>query len=510
MMFRRLRTLATLAALAPLALLAQPLAPQLAPVHTDNLSQRFANGVVAVAEDKVITVDDLRRGLRLGTIGLKCFPVLCGSAFKNKGVQPLLDAVIDYLPSPVDIPPVEGLDKAGEKVLRRPSDEEPLAALAFKVMSDPFFKTLTYVRVYSGRLEAGSNVYVSSKGKRERIGKLLRMSANKRDELEELLAGDIGAVVGLKGVVTGDTLCVENKQVVLEQIQFPEPVIRLALEPRTKADQEKLSDALNRLSLEDPSFRVLTDEETGQTLISGMGELHLEIIVDRLQREFKVDANVGKPQVSYRETITTGSVGEGRFERQVAGKGQYGHVIVRLEPNERGQGFSFRSELKGDVVPREFVPAIERGVREASDTGVLAGFQLIDVGVVLIGGSSHDTDGTEMAYKIAASMAFKDAVGRAGAALLEPVMSAEVVTPDAYMGNVIADLSARRGKVLGMTMRHGVQAVQAEVPLAGMFGYSTSLRSASEGRATFSMKFHSYEPVPPAAAEALIARTRGW
>ncbi len=461
-------------------------------------------------ETGTLSADEIRYALRKGTIELKCFPVLCGSAFKNKGVQPLLDAVVQYLPSPVDIPPVAGRDKSGLEVTRRPSDDEPLAALSFKVMSDPFFKTLTYVRVYSGRLESGSNVFVSSQGKRERIGKLLRMFANKREEIGELVAGDIGAVVGLKGVVTGDTLCAEHKSIVLEQIQFPEPVIRLALEPKTKGDQEKLVDALGRLALEDPSFRVLTDEETGQTLISGMGELHLEIIVDRLQREFKVDANVGKPQVAYRETITAVAQGEGRFERQIAGKAQYGHVVLKIEPNERGKGFSFTNASKVDAVPREFVPAIEKGVREASETGVLAGFQLIDVGVTLTGGSTHETDSTEMAFKIAGSLAFKDAVQRAAAVMLEPVMAAEVVTPDQFMGSVIADLASRRGKVLGMLPRHGMQAVQAEVPLSGMFGYSTSLRSASEGRATFTMQFHEYEPVPPNVAEALIAKTRGW
>jgi elongation factor G len=461
-------------------------------------------------EGGTLTAEEIRSALRKGTIGLRCFPVFCGASFKNKGVQPVLDAVVDLLPSPLDIPAVKGKDKQDNEVTRQPSDDEPLAALAFKVMSDPFFKTLTYVRVYSGRLESGGNVLVSSKGKRERIGKLLRMFANKREEIEELVAGDIGAVVGLKGVVTGDTLCAEHKPVVLEQIQFPEPVIRLALEPKTKGDQEKLADALGRLSLEDPSFKVLSDEETGQTLISGMGELHLDIIVDRLQREFKVDANVGKPQVSYRETITTAALGEGRFDRPIGGKAQYGHVVVRLEPNERGKGFAFAVDVRPDIIPREFLAAVEKGVREASDTGVLAGFQLIDVKATVVGGSTHETDASETAYKIAASLAFKDAVQKAGAILLEPVMAAEVVTPDAFMGSVIGDLSARRGKVLGMLPRHGLQAVQAEVPLAGMFGYSTSLRSASEGRATYTMQFHEYAPVPPAAAEALIAKTRGW
>ncbi len=471
--------------------------------YDDELLAKYLDG-------KELTAQEIRRALRVGTVGLKCFPVLCGAAFKNKGVQPVLDAVVDLLPGPLDVPPVVGHDKTGAEVTRPTSDDEPLAALAFKVTSDPFFKTLTYLRVYSGRLESGQNVFISSKGKRERVGKLLRMTANKREEIDDLVAGDIGAVAGLKGVVTGDTLCTEHKPIVLEKMQFPEPVIRLVLEPKTKADQDRLVDALSRLALEDPSFQVSVDEETGQTLINGMGELHLEIIVDRLQREFKVDATVGQPQVSYRETITQGATGGHVFDRQLGGKVQFGHVVVALEPGVRGSGFAFHSELKGDQIPKEFVPAIERGLSEATQSGIVAGYPLIDVRARLVGGGYRESDASEMAYKVAATMAFREAAKEAGPILLEPIMAAEIVTPDSFMGNIIGDLASRRGKILGMTPRHGLQAVQAEVPLAEMFGYSTSLRSASEGRATFTMQFREYAPVPPNVAEALIQKSRGW
>jgi elongation factor G len=471
--------------------------------YDDSLLDKYLGG-------QPLTTQELRDLLRKGTVALKCFPVLCGAAFKNKGVQLLLDAVVDFLPSPLDIPPVLGKTPKGEDAVRLTSDDEPFAALAFKVMSDAFMGQLTFLRVYSGRLESGASVWVSNKGKRERVGRLLRMFANKREDLAELRAGDIGAIVGLKGVVTGDTLCAEHKPVVLERMEFPEPVIRLALEPRTKADQDKLVGALQKLSLEDPSFQVSTDDETGQTLISGMGELHLEIIVDRLEREFKVDANVGKPQVAYRETLTQSVKSEGKYVRQSGGKGQFGHVWLRIEPNERGKGVAFRSELVGGVIPKEFVPAVEKGVREASDSGVIAGFPMVDVLVSLVDGSYHEVDSTEMAFKIAASMAFKDGCQQAGPQLLEPLMAAEIVTPDSFMGSVIGDLSSRRGKILGMQPRHGAQVVEAQVPLAEMFGYATSLRSATEGRATFTMQFAQYAPVPPPVAEAVIARARGY
>jgi elongation factor G len=471
--------------------------------YDDELLAKYLDG----AE---LTAAEVRSALRKGTVSMKCFPVFCGAAFKNRGVQPLLDAVVNYLPSPIDVPPIVGKDKSGNDVTRVTSDDEPLAAIAFKVMSDAFFKQLTFVRVYAGRLENGANVWVTSKGKRERVGRILRMSANKREDIDEIVAGDIGAVVGFRNVVTGDTLCAENKPILLESMEFPEPVIRLALEPKTKADQDKLVDALNRLALEDPSFRVHNDEETGQTIISGMGELHLEIIVDRLLREFKVDANVGKPQVSYRETITQAAEGEGKFIRQTGGKGQYGHVKLRVEPNERGKGFVFKNQLGGDVIPKEFIPAVEKGIRESMDSGNVAGYPIVDVIVALVDGSYHDVDSSEMAFKIAASMGFRDACAKAGPVLLEPIMKAEVVTPDQFMGNVIGDLSARRGKILGMQPRFGRQAVDTEVPLGGMFGYSTALRSATEGRATYSMQFSHYAAPPSNVAEALIFKARGY
>jgi elongation factor G len=476
----------------------------------ENLAELDDDLLAKYLDGKDLSAAEIRSLLRKGTIALKCFPVLCGASFKNKGVQPILDAVVDFLPSPGDVPPIVGKDNKGADVTRPASDNEPLAALAFKVMSDPFFKQLTYVRVYSGKLESGANVFVANKGKRERVGRLLRMFANKREDIDEVVAGDIGAVVGLRSVVTGDTLCAEHKPIILEKMEFPEPVIRLALEPKTKADQDKLIDALGRLSLEDPSFRVQTDEESGQTLISGMGELHLEIIVDRLQREFKVDANVGKPQVAYRETVTQTGEAEGRFIRQTGGKGMYGHVKLRVEPNGRGQGIVFRNALVGGAIPKEFIPAIEKGARESADSGQLAGYPMIDLVITLLDGSFHEVDSNEMAFKIAASMGFKDACQQAGPVLLEPIMKAEVVTPDQFMGNVIGDLSSRRGKILGMQPRSGQQAVDAEVPLGEMFGYSTAVRSATEGRATFTMQFGYYAPVPPHVGEAIILRTRGY
>jgi elongation factor G len=436
--------------------------------------------------------------------------VLCGSAFKNKGVQKLLDGVVDFLPSPIDIPPVHGkVPKTGEDAVRDTSDKAPFAALAFKIMADPFVGQLTYIRCYSGRVAAGQAVYNSAKERRERIGRLLRMHANKREEIDELLAGDIAAVVGLKNVTTGDTLSGADHPIILEKMDFPAPVIHIAVEPKSTADQEKMIVALQRLAVEDPSFRVRTDEETGQTIISGMGELHLDIIVDRMRREYKVDANVGKPQVAYRETITKEVEAEGKYIRQTGGRGQYGHVWLRARPGGQGSGFKFKNVVAGGAIPREYIHPIERGVREATEGGVLGGYPMVDIEVELFDGSYHDVDSNEMAFKIAGSIAFKEAAKRAGPILLEPIMATEVVVPEQFMGAVIGDLSARRGKILGMEPRAGMQVVTAHVPLAEMFGYSTSLRSATEGRAIYTMQFHHYAPVPAHIGEQLIAKSRG-
>jgi len=464
----------------------------------------------AYLEGREPSEDDLRRAIRKGCIARKLFPVLCGSAFKHKGVQPLLDAVVDYLPSPLDIPPVHGKDSKGNDVVRETNDEAPFSALAFKIMTDPFVGTLTFIRVYSGRLASGSAVWNSVKLKRERIGRLVQMRADKRDEIDEVLAGDIAAVVGLKGATTGDTLCEEGRPVILERMEFPDPVIDIAIEPKTVADQDKLGASLAKLAMEDPSFRVRVDSESGQTIIAGMGELHLEIIVDRLLREFKVDANVGKPQVAYRETITLEVESEGKYIRQSGGKGQYGHIWLRLSPNEAGKGLQFENEIVGGKVPREFVSAAERGVAESMQSGVLAGYPLVDIRVAAFDGSFHDVDSSEVAFKIAGSMALRDGAARAGPALLEPVMACEVVTPDDFMGDVIGDLNARRGKILGMGPRPGgVQVIDAQVPLATMFGYSTDLRSRTQGRATYTMQFSHYAQVPKAIGDDIIARVRG-
>jgi elongation factor G len=468
----------------------------------DHLMQKYLDG-------KEPTEDEIRAAIRKGCISMKLFPVLCGSAFKHKGVQPLLDAVVDFLPSPLDIPPVKGKDPKGNDVIRETRDDAPFSALAFKIMTDPFVGTLTFIRVYSGRLEAGSYVYNSVKGRRERVGRLVQMRADKRDEIQECLAGDICAVVGLKGATTGDTVCDETKLVVLERMEFPEPVIDLALEPKSKADQEKLGVSLQKLAVEDPSFRVRTDEETGQTIIAGMGELHLEIIVDRLLREFKVEANVGKPQVAYRETITKTAEAEGRYIRQTGGRGQYGHIWLRVIPNEPGKGFEFSNEIVGGVVPKEFIPAVEKGIVEAMETGVLAGYPMVDLKVETFDGSYHDVDSSEMAFKIAGSMGFKDACNAASPVLLEPIMSCEVVTPEEFMGDVIGDLNSRRGKILGMNPRHGVQVIDAQVPLAQMFGYATDLRSRTQGRATYTMQFAHYFQVPKNVAEEVMAKAHG-
>ncbi|MGE6763375.1 elongation factor G [Corallococcus sp. AB049A] len=461
----------------------------------DALTEKFLNG-------DELTEDEVRGAIRKGCVGLKLFPVFCGSAFRHKGVQPLLDAVVDYLPSPLEIPPIHGKTPKGEDAIRETRDDAPFSALAFKIMNDPSFssQTLTFLRVYSGKLEAGTAVWNSVKGKRERVSRLVQMRADKKDELTECYAGDICAVVGLKLATTGDTLCDDKQQIVLERMEFPEPVIDIAIEPKSTADQDKIIQALQRLAMEDPSFRVRTNEETGQTLIAGMGELHLEIIVDRLLREFKVDANIGKPQVAYRETVTATKEAEGKFIRQTGGKGQYGHINLRVSPNEPGKGFEFVSTIAGGAVSKEFVDAARDGAREAMQNGPVAGYPMVDVKVEAYDGSMHDVDSSEMAFKIAGSMAFKDAVRAANPVLLEPIMATEVVTPEAAMGDVIGDLNGRRGKILGMVPRPGgVQAIQAEVPLAAMFGYSTDLRSKSQGRATYTMQFKHYAPAPKSA-----------
>ncbi|RKH74719.1 elongation factor G [Corallococcus aberystwythensis] len=461
----------------------------------DALTEKFLNG-------DELTEEEVRGAIRKGCVGLKLFPVFCGSAFRHKGVQPLLDAVVDYLPSPLDIPPVHGKTPKGEDAIRETRDDAPFSALAFKIMNDPSFssQTLTFLRVYSGKLEAGSAVWNSVKGKRERVSRLVQMRADKKDELTECYAGDICAVVGLKLASTGDTLCDDKQQVILERMEFPEPVIDIAIEPKSTADQDKIIQALQRLAMEDPSFRVRSNEETGQTLIAGMGELHLEIIVDRLLREFKVDANIGKPQVAYRETVTGTKEAEGKYIRQAGGKGQYGHINLRVSPNEPGKGFEFVNSITGGAVSKEFVDAARDGAKEAMQNGPVAGYPMVDVKVEAYDGSMHDVDSSEMAFKIAGSMAFKDAVRAANPVLLEPIMATEVVTPEAAMGDVIGDLNGRRGKILGMTPRPGgVQAIQAEVPLAAMFGYSTDLRSKSQGRATYTMQFKHYAPAPKSA-----------
>jgi elongation factor G len=472
--------------------------------HDDTLMEQYLNGDVP-------SVDDLKRVLRKAVCDVKIVPVTCGTAFKNKGVQLLLDAVLDYMPSPLDVPAIQGHDLRGEDIIRHSDDSEPFAALAFKIMTDPYVGRLTFCRVYSGKLSAGSYVINATKGKKERISRLLQMEAADRIELQDVSAGDIFAVVGLKDTTTGDTLCAEDSPVILESIHIPEPVIEVAIEPKTKADQDKLSQSLIKLAEEDPTFRVRVDEETGQTVIAGMGELHLDIIVDRLLREFKVQANVGKPQVAYRETITKTAEVEGKFVRQSGGRGQYGHVWLRLEPQERGAGFTFENKIVGGVVPREYIPAVEKGCVEALSGGVLAGYELIDVKVTLFDGSYHDVDSNEMAFKIAASMGIKAGVPRAGGQLLEPVMKVEIEVPEEFLGDCIGDLSSRRGRVEGMEAIEGagIQKVRAMVPLSEMFGYATDIRSKTQGRGTFSMEFERYEPLPNTLAEALISKYKG-
>ncbi|HEV2720708.1 MAG TPA: elongation factor G [Thermoanaerobaculia bacterium] len=456
-----------------------------------------------------LEIDELKNALREATIAQKITPVLCGSAFKNKGVQPLLDAVVDYLPSPVDIPPVKGINPDDESFIDRPaSDDAPFAALVFKIMTDPFVGQLAFFRVYSGHVESGTAVLNTTKGNTERIGRLLKMHANKREEIKEVWAGDIGAAVGLRNVTTGDTICDKNHPIALETMTFPEPVIAVAIEPKTKADQEKMGVALAKLMQEDPTFKVHTDPETNQTIIRGMGELHLEIIVDRMMREFNVQANVGKPQVAYREAITRPSQAEGRFVRQSGGKGQYGHVKMRFEPLEGG-GFEFVNEIVGGSVPREFIKPTEQGIKEAMERGIIAGYPMTGIKAILYDGSYHDVDSSEMAFKIAGSMAYQEGAKKAGPILLEPIMDVEVVTPEDYAGDVMGDLSRRRGKIQQMDERGGAKVIRAHVPLSEMFGYATQLRSMSQGRASYTMQFFAYEPAPKNVAEEVIAKVAG-
>ncbi len=460
--------------------------------------------MMAYLEGEEPDAETLIRCIRKGTIEGKLVPVLCGSAFKNKGVQPLLDAIVDYLPSPVDLPPVRGVDpKTGEEVLREPADDQPIAALAFKIMTDPFVGTLTFARVYAGTIRGGSYVWNSTKGKRERIGRILLMHANQREEVKEAYAGDIVAFVGLKDTTTGDTLCDPDRPVVLEKMEFPDPVIEVAVEPRTKADQEKLSAALQKLAQEDPSFRVGIDPETGQTIIKGMGELHLEIIVDRLRREFKVDCNVGQPMVAYRETITRDAEADYTHKKQTGGAGQFARVKILLHPAERGAGFVFDNKIVGGAIPKEFIPGVQKGIESAMQSGVLAGFPVVDVHVELVDGAYHEVDSSTMAFEIAGRAAFREAAQRARPILLEPVMKVEVVTPEEYMGDIIGDLNARRGQILGMEPRGNAQVIRALVPLAEMFGYVSTLRSLSQGRAQYTMQFDHYEPVPQQVAEQI-------
>jgi elongation factor G len=469
--------------------------------HDDELMETY------LEDESAVTPDMLRRAIRAATLDLSIVPVLGGSAFKNKGIQPLLDAVVDYLPSPLDVPPIHGIDPRTEHELsRRPMTDEPFAALAFKVMTDPYVGKLTYVRVYSGQLKQGDKVLNTTTGRSERVGRILQMHANHREERDEIGAGEIAALVGLKQTTTGETLAVDTAPIRLESMMFPDPVISVAIEPKTKADQDKLATALQRLAEEDPTFRVRSDEETGQTLIAGMGELHLEIIVDRLLREFSVDANVGRPQVAYRETVGKPVEKiEGRFVRQTGGRGQYGHVVINLEPADPGEGYEFIDKIVGGKIPREYIPSVDLGIQEAMESGVLAGYPVVDVRVVLVEGSYHDVDSSEMAFKVAGSMAFKTAMQRAKPKLLEPMMAVEVVTPEEYLGDVIGDLNQRRGQIEGFEPRGNAQTIKARVPLATMFGYATDLRSTTQGRATFTMQFDRYEEVPQSIAGEVVA-----
>jgi elongation factor G len=472
--------------------------------HDDTLFEKFVEG-------QALTEAEIQRGIRTATIKLKIFPVICGSAFKNKGVQTMLDAVVDYLPSPLDVPPIEGtaVGDATKVLVRHASDSEPFSALVFKIMTDPYVGQLAFFRVYSGKLAAGESVYNVAKGRKERIGRLLRMHANKREDIQEIFAGDIAAAVGLKTVQTGDTICDDDSPIVLESIDFPMPVIQLAVEPKTKADQEKLGMAIQKLAQEDPTFRVATDPETGQTILSGMGELHLEIIVDRMMREFGVGANVGKPQVAYRETIRKPAEAEGRHVKQSGGRGQYGVVKIKVEPLPQGTGFEFVNEIYGGSIPKEFIKPVEAGMREALEGGVLAGYPMSDLRAILYDGSYHDVDSSEMAFKIAGSIAIKEAARKAKAVLLEPIMAVEVVVPEEYMGDVIGDLNSRRGRIEGMELRGTTQIIKSMVPLSEMFGYATELRSRTQGRGSFTMHFGKYEEVPSALSEEIVNRIQG-
>jgi len=461
-------------------------------------------------EGEAISPEELKASLRKSTIALKVFPVICGTAFKNKGVQPLLDAVVDFLPSPIDIPPVKGTDpNTNQTIERKADDKEPFSALAFKIMTDPYVGQLVFIRIYSGQLKTGDSVYNTGKQRSERVGRLLKMHANKREEIHEIYAGDICACVGLRNVTTGDTICDEKHPIFLESIEFPTPVIDVAVEPKTKGDQEKMGLALSKLAQEDPTFKVHTDPDSGQTIISGMGELHLEIIIDRMMREFSVEANVGKPQVAYRETIRKRAEAEGKYIRQTGGRGQYGHAKIRLEPQEPGKGYEFVNEIVGGSVPKEYIKPIDQGIKEAMEGGTLAGYEMVDVKATLYDGSYHDVDSSEMAFKIAGSMAFKEAARRASPVLLEPVMSVEVVVPEDFAGAIMGDLSSRRGRIEGMEHRAGSQVIKAIVPLAEMFGYATHMRSSTQGRATYSMHFARYEEAPRSVAEEIIARVQG-
>ncbi|MCL2680094.1 MAG: elongation factor G [Coriobacteriia bacterium] len=468
------------------------------------------NLMMKILEEEEISTDEIKAALRKGCVACQFTPVICGASFKNKGVQQMLDAVVDFLPSPLDIPPVSGIEvKTGAEVTRKTDISEPFAALAFKVMTDPYVGKLTYFRVYSGKLDSGSYVMNSTKGKKERIGRLLQMHANSREDVEAACAGDIVAAVGLKDTTTGDTLCAENAQIQLESMEFPDPVIDIAIEPKTKAEQDKLSVALAKLAEEDPTFRVRTDSETGQTIIAGMGELHLEVIVDRLLREFKVEANVGKPQVAYRETAgkNVNNV-DMKYARQSGGRGQYGHVVINMIARDPGEGYLFENKIVGGSIPKEYIPSVDKGIQEALDSGVLAGFPTVDLGVELVDGSYHDVDSSEMAFKIAGSMAIKEALRKSSPKLLEPMMSVEVVTPEEYMGDVMGDLSGRRGQIEGMEPRGTAQLVRAKVPLSEMFGYSTDLRSKTQGRAVYTMVFKAYEQVPKSVAEEITAKSQ--
>jgi elongation factor G len=466
----------------------------------DRFMEKYING-------EEISMDEIKRSLREITINNEGVPILCGAAFKNKGIQPLLDAIVDYLPSPIDIPDIVGINPDnGERDTRNTSDDAPFSALAFKIMNDPFVGQLTFFRVYSGFLDSGSYVYNSTKGKKERIGRLLKMHANKREEIKRVYAGDIAAAVGLRDTITGDTLCDGSNPIILESIAFPQPVVSIAIEPKTKDDQDKLSGSLHKIAMEDPSFKVRIDEDTGETIISGMGELHLEIIVDRLLREFNVGANVGKPEVAYKETVIKSAKAEGKYIKQSGGRGQYGHIFIELEPLERGKGFEFVNKIVGGAIPREYIPAIEKGILEAMEKGVLIGYPIVDIKVTLYDGSYHEVDSSELAFKIAASMALKEACMKASPVILEPIMYVEIIVPNEFLGDVIGDLNSRRGRVIGIEPRNDLQVIDAKIPLAEMFGYTTDLRSITQGRANYSMQFSHYDQVPVAVSEGIISR----